>query len=118
MKEDEIDLEVEQSRIENREVNSFAAIQPPRSLRYYSQAQRRYLHQLEQGYYNAYACGLLFAPLLEQYSFLPVLKRVIEIPIYEGYSLEELCVTLFYFELFGFVLWRILKEYTEKNLGY
>ena len=117
VKEDEIDLEVEHNRIENREVNSFAAIQPPRSLRYYSQAQRRYLHQLEQGYYNAYAGGLLFAPLLEQYSFLPVLKRVIEIPIYEGYSLEELCVTLFYFDLFGFRSMEDFKRVYREEFG-
>ena len=67
----EIDLEVERNRIENEEVNSFAVVQPPRALRYYSHAQRRYLNQLERGYYNAYAGGLLFAPLLEQCSFLP-----------------------------------------------
>lgn len=98
----EIDLEVEKNRIENAEVNSFSVVEPPRALRYYSHAQRRYLDQLEQGYYNAYAGGLLFAPLMEQYSFLPTLKRVIDIPTYEGYSLEELCVTLFYFDVFGF----------------
>src|SRR5258708_30903298 len=35
------------------------------SRRDYSSAQRVYLDQLEQGAYNAYAGGLLFAPLLE-----------------------------------------------------
>jgi hypothetical protein len=37
--------------------------------RNYSPAQRVYLDQLEQGDYNAYAGGLLFAPLLARYDF-------------------------------------------------
>ncbi|MGB6873796.1 MAG: helix-turn-helix domain containing protein [Dehalococcoidia bacterium] len=117
VKQHKIDLEVEDNRIENREVNSFAAIQPPKALRYYSQAQRRYLHRLEQGYYNAYAGGLLFAPLIEEYSFLPTLKRVIDIPTYEGYSLEELCVTLFYFDLFGFRSMEDFKRVYREEFG-
>ena len=68
----------------------------------YSQAQRIYLDQLEQGDYNAYAGGLLFAPLVERYSLLPALRRIIHIDTYEGYSLEELCLTLFYLDSFGF----------------
>jgi len=112
-----IDLEVEKNRIENAEVNSFAVVQPPRALRYYSHAQRRYLDQLEQGYYNAYAGGLLFAPLMEQYFFLPTLKRVIDIPTYEGYSLEELCVTLFYFDVFGFRSMEDFKRVYPEEFG-
>jgi hypothetical protein len=68
----------------------------------YSPAQRVYLDQLEQGDYNAYAGGLLFAPLLARYSFLATLSRMIAIPTYEGYSLEELGLTLFYLDMFGF----------------
>ena len=97
----EIDLEVENDRPEDRRVNMLPVIES-RALRYYSQAQRKYLDQLEQGYYNAYAGGLLFIPLLEHYSFLSTLKRVIDIPTYEGYSLEELCITLLYLDVFGF----------------
>lgn len=70
--------------------------------RSYSGAQRVYLDQLEQGAYNAYAGGLLFAPLLARYDFLPILRKVITIPTYEGYSLEELSLTLFYLDVFGF----------------
>lgn len=70
--------------------------------RNYSTAQRVYLDRLEQGDYNAYAGGLLFAPLLERSNFLPTLRGVITIPTYEGYSLEELGLTLFYFDGFGF----------------
>ncbi len=58
--------------------------------------------ELEQGAYNAYAGGLLFAPLLARYNFLPTLRRVITIPTHEGYSLEELGLTLFYLDVFGF----------------
>ena len=68
----------------------------------YSQSQRIYLDQLEQGGYSAYAGGLLFCPLLSQYNFLPVIKRVIEVERHEGYGLTQLCLTLFYFSLFGF----------------
>ena len=68
----------------------------------YSPAQRVYLDRLEQGAYNAYAGGLLFAPLLARYDFLPTLSRVITVPTHEGYSLEELGLTLFYWDVFGF----------------
>jgi transposase len=68
----------------------------------YSPAQRVYLDRLEQGAYNAYAGGLLFAPLLARYDFLPTLSRVITIPTHEGYRLEELGLTLFYLDVFGF----------------
>ena len=72
------------------------------SRRNYSSAQRVYLDQLEQGAYNTYAGGLLFAPLLARYNFLPTLSRVIAISTHEGYSLDELGLTLFYFDVFGF----------------
>ena len=109
--------EVLNSVIENREVNDFSAIQVPRALRYYSRAQRRYLGQLEQGYYNAYAGGLLFAPLMEQYSFIPTLKRVIDIATYEGYSFEELCTTLFYLDVFGFRSLEDFKRVYPEEFG-
>lgn len=70
--------------------------------RNYSSAQRIYLDQLEQGAHNAYAGGLLFTPLVARYEFLPTLRKVITIPTYEGYSLEELALTLFYLDVFGF----------------
>jgi len=68
----------------------------------YSPAQRVYLDRLEQGAYNAYAGGLLFAPLLARYNFVPTLSRIITIATHEGYSLEELGLTLFYLDVFGF----------------
>ena len=68
----------------------------------YSPGQRVYLDRLEQGAYNAYAGGLLFAPLLARYNFLPTLSRVIRMATHEGYSLEELVLTLFYLDVFGF----------------
>jgi hypothetical protein len=70
--------------------------------RSYSRAQRVYLDQLEQGEDNAYVGGLLLTPLLARYRFLPTLSQVITIPTHEGYSLEELGLTLFYLDLFGF----------------
>jgi len=69
---------------------------------YYSRSGRIYLDQLEQGEYSVYGGGLLLVPLLERYNFVPTIKRILDIETYEGYSLEELCLTLFYFDLFGF----------------
>jgi transposase len=70
--------------------------------RSYSRAQRVFLDRLEQGEDSAYAGGLLLTPLLARYRFLPTLSQVITIPTHEGYSLEELGLTLFYLDLFGF----------------
>jgi len=70
--------------------------------RSYSTGQRIYLDCLERGGFNTYAGGLLLVPFLERHSFLPILKRVVDLPTYEGYKLEELCQTLFYFDVFGF----------------
>ena len=110
-------IEVVNSIIENKEVDDFSSIEVPRALRYYSRAQRKYLGRLEQGYYNAYAGGLLFAPLLEQYSFVPTLKRVIGITTHEGYSFEELCTTLFYHDLFGFRSLEDFKRVYPEEFG-
>ncbi len=84
---------------------------------YYSQAQRIYLDQLEQGDYNAYAGGLLFAPLVQRYSLLPTLRRIINIDTYEGYSLEELCLTLFYLDSFGFRSMEDFKRVYPEEFG-
>jgi len=83
----------------------------------YSSAQRVCIDRLEQGDYNAYAGGLLFAPLLEQYEFLPTLRRVIDIPTHEGYSLEELCLTLLYADVFGFRSMEDFKRAYPEEFG-
>lgn len=83
----------------------------------YSSAQRVYFDRLERGDYNAYAGGLLFAPLLEQYEFLPTLKRVIDIPRHEGYSLDELCLTLLYADMFGFRSMEDFKRAYPEEFG-
>jgi hypothetical protein len=75
---------------------------PREARRCYSRAQRVYLDRLEQGEDNAYAGGLLLTPLLARYGFLPTLRQVITLATHEGYSLEELGLTLFYLDLFGF----------------
>ena len=83
----------------------------------YSQSQRIYLDELEQGEYNAYAGGLLFAPLLERYNFLPMIKQVIGIETHEGYSLDELCLTLFHFDLFRFESMENFKTAYPEEFG-
>lgn len=85
--------------------------------RYYSQAQRRYLDQLEGNDYSAYAGGLLFIPLIDHYSFLPILKKVISISTYEGFSLEEICLTLFFFDLFRFRSMEDFKTVYPEEFG-
>ena len=117
VKSKESKLEVEKRVIGNQELDDDAAIEVPRALRYYSRAQRRYLGQLEQGYYNTYAGGLLFAPLMRQHSFIPTLKRVIDIETYEGYSFEELCTTLFYLDVFGFRSLEDFKRVYPEEFG-
>src|SRR5271169_4396783 len=84
---------------------------------FYSPAQRVYLDRLEQGAYNAYAGGLLFAPLLARYDFLPTLSRVITIATHEGYSLEELGLTLFYLDVFGFRSLEDFKRAYSEEFG-
>ncbi len=83
----------------------------------YSPGQRVYLDRLEQGAYNAYAGGLLFAPLLARYDFLPTLSRVIRIATHEGYSLEELGLTVFYLDVFGFRSMEDFKRAYREELG-
>ena len=85
--------------------------------RIYSHSQRTYLDRLECGEYNAYAGGLLFVPLLEQYSFLPTLKRVMNTGSYEGYSFEELCLTLMYMDVFGFKSLEDFKRAYREEFG-
>lgn len=73
-----------------------------KKISFYSNAQRIYLNQLEEGEYNTYGGGLLFIPLLEEYKFLDIIKSKVNIKTCNGYSLEQLCLTLFYFDIFGF----------------
>jgi transposase len=73
-----------------------------RILSFYSPAERVYLNRLEKGTFSAYAGGLLFVSLLRQYNFIPIIKRIINIETYEGYTLEQLCLTLLYCDVFGF----------------
>jgi transposase len=97
-----------------------AAVRPGcvgQAKRHYSSAQRVYLDRLERGDYNAYAGGLLFAPLLERYEFVPTVKRVIALPTHEGYSLEELCLSLFYLDVFRFESMEDFKRGYAEEFG-
>lgn len=89
----------------------------PRAMRYYSPCQRMYWEQLKQGSYNSYAGGLLFTPFLSQYPFLSTLQRIIDMPAHEGYSLEELSLTLFYFDVFGFRSMEDFKRAYPEEFG-
>lgn len=85
--------------------------------RYYSPGQRMYLDQLKQGVDSAYAGGLLYTPFLRQYPFFTTLRKVIDIPAHEGYSLEELCGTLFYLDVFGFRSMEDFKRVYPEEFG-
>lgn len=85
--------------------------------RYYSPGQRMYLDQLKRGSYSAYAGGLLFTPFLSQYPFLPTLGKIIDVPTHEGYSLEEMCATLFYLDVFGFRSMEDFKRVYAEEFG-
>jgi len=83
----------------------------------YSTGQRIYLDCLERGGFNTYAGGLLLVPFLERHSFLSVIKRIIDLPTYEGYKLEELCQTLFFFDVFGFHSMEDFKRAYSEEFG-
>lgn len=85
--------------------------------RFYSRAQRIYLDRLEQGEYNAYLGGLLLVPFLERYSFLPTLKRIMDVGDHEGYSFEELCLTLLYMDVFRFRSMEDFKRAYREEFG-
>ncbi|MBK8869946.1 MAG: hypothetical protein IPN19_02560 [Elusimicrobia bacterium] len=69
---------------------------------HYSLGERKYLDELERGVWSAYAGGLLFAPLIREHHFFDVIKSVVTLPTSEGYSLEQLSLTFFYFDVFEF----------------
>ena len=73
-----------------------------RKLSFYSSAERIHLNRLEKGTFSSYAGGLLFVPLLRQYNFMSIIKKIINIETYKGYTLEQLCLTLLYCDVFGF----------------
>lgn len=100
------------SEIEADDNINFSSEERP-AQRYYSAAQRMYLSQLERGEYNTYAGGLLFLPLLVRYSYLPTIKEIIKLESYEGYTLEELCLSLFYFDIYEF---RSMEDYKRAYL--
>ena len=76
-----------------------------------------YSDQLKQGSYNSYAGGLLFTPFLSHYPFLTTVRSMIDMPAQEGYTLEELFQTLFYFDLFGFRSMEDLKRVYPEEFG-
>ena len=88
-----------------------------RARRYYSPGQRMYLDQLKQGSYNSYAGGLLFSSFLSLYPFLSTIRDILDMPAQEGYSLEELCLTLFYFDVFGFRSMENFKRVYPEEFG-
>jgi len=114
----EYNVKEESSPKHNKEDDAMFCSKPERKDRsFYSPAQRMYLDQLEQGGYSTYAGGLLFTPLLEQYNFLKTIKQVIDIEKYEGYSLDELCLALFYFDLFRFESMENFKTAYPEEFG-
>lgn len=68
----------------------------------YSRSERKYLDDIERGGYNGYAGGLLFNVLLKKYNYIPMMRRIIDNKIEYDYDLEDMCLTLFHYDLFGF----------------
>lgn len=104
------------SRAEHKRAAGFSETQR-KARRHYSPGQRMYLDQLKQGSYNTYAGGLLFIPFLQQYPFLPAIKSTFDLSPHEGYNLEELCQTLFYFDVFGFRSMEDFKRAYPEEFG-
>ena len=55
--------------------------------------------------------------MLARYHFLPTLCRVITIATHEGYSLDELALTLFYLDVFGFRSMEDFKRAYAEEFG-
>ena len=55
--------------------------------------------------------------MLARYHFLPTLRGVITIPTHEGYSLDELGLTLFYLDVFGFRSMEDFKRAYPEEFG-
>lgn len=102
---------------QNKKDTDFHLTNEIKARRYYSPAQRIYLAQLEQGDYSTYAGGLLFAPVIKDYSYLATIKRMVKTKTYEGYSLEELCLTLLYFDVFNFHSVEDFKRVYSEEFG-
>jgi len=103
------------SETQNKDRVISASTTQPR--RHYSAGQRMYLDQLKQGGYNSYAGGLLFTPFLSHYPLSTTVGSIIDIPTHEGYSLEELVRTLFYFDVFGFRSMEDFKRVYPEEFG-
>jgi transposase len=89
------EIEKEKGKEKNLEENN-------KCERNYSSNERMYLDRFEAGEYNIYGGALLFIPLLERYKFLHTIKQKIDIEKDNGYCMEQICLTLFYFDIFGF----------------
>ncbi len=103
----------------NRNIDLFipSSANTAKNRSYYSPAQRGSLDRLTEGIYSAYAGGFLFMPFLQRYNFLETIKRVMNIERHEGYSLEELCLTLFFHTLFGFKSMENFKTAYAEEFG-
>jgi transposase len=116
--ENAVEAEGDEPENENEEKMEEKKERENKLRREYSGAQRIYLDRLERdaagmyierGEYSAYAGGLLFAPLLKKHGFDVTIKKVLEaIETQEGYSIDELSATLFYYDVFGF---RSIEEF-------
>jgi transposase len=82
--------------------NKYKSLEKNIGLQDYSSTERIYLDRLEVGEYNMYGGGLLLIPLLERYKFLETIKQKMNIETFNGYCMEQLCLTLFYFDIFAF----------------
>lgn len=111
---EEVVLETLEKKEETKE--SYPEAQK-RLLSSYSKTERTYLNELERGSYNVYGGGLLFVPLLHRYKFLETIKELINVRLEDGYNLDQLCLTLLYFDLFQFRSLENFKTCYQEEYG-
>jgi len=101
----EIKDSIEKNKIEEKHNLEFPGPQidlGKRNRSHYSPVERMYLDLLKRGEYSTYVGGLLYLPLLQQYNFLPIIKKVIKIDEKNDYTLAQLCLTFLYYNVFDF----------------
>lgn len=91
-----------EQRVKTFDLESIGLNSKKKNRSHYSPAERMYLDLLKRGEYSAYAGGMLYLPLLERYNFLSIIDKVIKIEKENDYTLSQLCLALFFYNIFGF----------------
>lgn len=94
-------LVIDEGRIETEEKRLFRVWTVEKTDLTIRSGERKYLDELERGVWSAYA-GIAVRSFIREHHFFDAIKSVVMLPTSEGYSLEQLSLTFFYFDVFEF----------------